>query len=92
MEKKLCKYCGKELERVLFPPDSDWGVEYLLVCLNDECPYYIRGWDWMQTNYQVQRSYRYFYNPFYKNEGPLSVTSKDEYKDKVVKKIGVKES
>jgi hypothetical protein len=57
MDTKTCKYCGGELEKVLMPVESDWGVEYFLVCMNDECSYFVRGWDWMKEKYKVHASY-----------------------------------
>jgi hypothetical protein len=81
MEKKSCKYCGSELSKIYLPVDSDFNVEYLFVCLNDECGYYIRGWDWMKKNYNVTSSYRYKYDPFHDIEGPIPVASPTTFKD-----------
>ncbi|MGQ9818576.1 MAG: ogr/Delta-like zinc finger family protein [Candidatus Kapaibacteriales bacterium] len=81
MEKKrLCKYCGREIKKVYLPSDSDWGAEYIYVCLNDECSYFIRGWDWMWNNYNVVASYRYMYNPVNGYEGPFPVTKENDIK------------
>ncbi len=84
MEKTNCKYCGSELSKVQMPFDSDWGVEYLMVCLNDDCGYYSRGWDWMMNNYKVKSSYRYFCNTFTDYEGPLPVARPSDYKNEVI--------
>jgi hypothetical protein len=82
MEKKIlvCKHCGEELKKVLMPPDSDWGVEYQYICLNDECGYYIRGWDWMRKQYNVNASYRFRHNPFSGDEGPMPVATSADLK------------
>ena len=84
MEKKKCKYCGEELKKVLIPPQSDWGVEHFLVCMNDECSYYVQGWNWMKEKYKVNASYRYKYNPEKDDDGPIPVKSPDDMKDWVV--------
>lgn len=84
MEKHVCKYCGKELEKVLIPPESKWGVEYFLVCMNDDCSYFLRGWEWMKNKYEVHASYRYKIDPVSKKEGPIPVKSFDDMKDWVV--------
>jgi hypothetical protein len=84
MEKNICKHCGKEMNRVAMPFDSDWGVEYLIVCLNDECSYYKRGWEWMQQNYNVTSSYRYRIDPTNGSDGPIPVTNPMYLRDLVI--------
>jgi hypothetical protein len=84
MEKKTCKYCGGELSKVLIPQESDWGVEFFMICMNDECSYYVKGWDWMQEQYKVKASYRYKYDPSSDIEGPIPVKSPNDMKDWVV--------
>jgi len=81
MDKLVCKYCGEEIKKVYLPVDSDWGVEYIYVCLNDECNYFKRGWDWMFNNYNVKASYRFMYNPFNGYEGPYPVTKENDIKN-----------
>ena len=29
----------------------------------DDCPYYLRGWEWMERQYGVKSSYRYRFDP-----------------------------
>ncbi|MFP4368790.1 MAG: hypothetical protein ACLFR2_04350 [Candidatus Kapaibacterium sp.] len=79
-----CKHCGSELKKVSLPVDSDFGVEYLMVCFNDECEYYKRGWNWMGENYNVRASYRYKYNTFTGEDGPLPVFSPHTFKTAIV--------
>lgn len=80
MEEKICKHCGKKMTKVLMPPDTDWGVEYFLICMNDDCQYYVRGWDWMKEKYQVTASYRHKYNPENDSFGPIPVKDPTDYK------------
>jgi hypothetical protein len=66
MSKKMletCPHCSEKLSRWLNPDDSSWGMGYQLVCFNDECPYYKRGWKWMKDHYNVTASYRFRFNP-----------------------------
>ena len=81
--KKTCKYCGGELTKVNMPMESDWQVEYFMICLSDECPYYVRGWNWMEEQYKVKASYRYKYNPLNGDEGPMPIKSPSDLKDMV---------
>ncbi len=85
MEKIHCKYCGSEMQRINLPQDTDFNCEYLYVCFNDECGYYVRGWEWMRTNYNVTASYRYKYNPFFGDDGPIPVSSPYTWKDMIAK-------
>ncbi len=89
MEKYTCKHCGAELTKVLMPPDTDWGVEYLMVCMNNDCGYYTRGWKRMKEVYNKKASYRYQLNTFTGYEGPIPVTSPEDYTGWVVKKVRV---
>ncbi len=82
-----CKYCGNEMSKVLLPPDNDWGVEFLMICLNDDCSYYQRGWAWMKEKYNVAASYRFRIDVETGSEGPIPVVTPDDFKKQVVKKF-----
>jgi Ogr/Delta-like zinc finger len=86
MEKRIykCPHCNQELKKWQCPPESSWGVEYLYVCFNDECTYFVNGWEWMKDKFNQRVSYRYRYNPFTGQSGPLPVWSKDALKDYIV--------
>jgi len=72
-----CPHCGQKLVKWLASPESSWGFVPQLVCFNNECPYYVKGWDWMRTQFQQKVSYRYRYNPQTGESGPLPVFSPD---------------
>jgi hypothetical protein len=87
MENKyICKHCGAELSKVLMPLGSDWGVEYFMICMNDECGYYVRGWKWMLEQFKVHSSYRYKYDTFTGQDGPIPVFTPDDLKSLVAEK------
>lgn len=87
MDKHSCKYCGKELSKVLMPKESDWGVDYFFICMDDDCPYYVRGWDWMKEQYQVKASYRYKYDPWQDHSGPIPIKDPSDMKDWIIHKF-----
>ena len=62
-ERPVCPHCGKEM-KIWECTDSGlscgsgWGTPYLFVCLNDECPPFVNGWESMKRDYGRKCSYR----------------------------------
>ncbi|MBM2816372.1 MAG: hypothetical protein HW421_3134 [Ignavibacteria bacterium] len=83
-EKYYCPHCKSELKKWLCPPESSWGVEFQYVCFNDDCNYYVSGWEWMKVQYSVKASYRHRFNPFNLEMGPLPVWSENAHKNQIV--------
>ncbi len=83
-ELRKCPHCGSEMLRWYTPPDSTWGTAYQYVCFNDECGYYVRGWEWMQSQYNKKASYRHRYNPFNGDSGPVPVWSPDALRSRII--------
>jgi len=79
-----CPYCGSPMKKWATPPDSTWGITFQYVCFNDECSYYVRGWEWMMSKFHVEASYRYRYNPSTGEKGPLPVWSPQAHKNKII--------
>lgn len=82
----LCPHCGKEMLRWQAPLDSDWAGDSMVVCFNDECPYYVRGWAWMKSRYDVTASYRHRHNLDSGRSGPLPVWSPKAHRDAILEK------
>ena len=80
----ICPHCGKKLQRWANPELGSWGGGSQLVCFNDECPYYVRGWRWMDERFAVSASYRFRCDPETGETGPLPVWSKDALRESIV--------
>jgi SAM-dependent methyltransferase len=61
-----CPYCGAKLRKWAVPDNPfacAWDNDFMYICFNDACPYYVRGWDVMQQEGTSGVSYRLMYNP-----------------------------
>ncbi len=58
-----CPHCGQPLARFSLPDEGGWDGTFQLACFNDDCPYFVRGWAWMEEHYGVRSSYRYRLDP-----------------------------
>ncbi len=84
-----CPHCGKKMSKWLTPQtpftSGNWDTEFRYVCFNDECPYFVRGWDWMMKKYNRHVSYRHSCNPVTGSTCPLPVGSYNALKENIVK-------
>jgi hypothetical protein len=79
-----CPHCGSSLEKCSNPQLGTWSGEYQYVCFNDECPYFVRGWQWMKDQYDVTASYRFRFDPETGEKGPLPVWSQDALRSHIL--------
>jgi hypothetical protein len=72
------------MERWANPELACWDGEFQYVCFNDACPYFVRGWAWMEEHFNVRSSYRHRLDPTTGETGPLPVWSREALKDHIV--------
>jgi SAM-dependent methyltransferase len=61
-----CPHCGEKIKKWAVPDNPfevTWDNEFMYICFNDHCPYYVRGWDHMSKEGNRGVSYRLMYNP-----------------------------
>ncbi len=80
----LCPHCGSPMLRWANPTLSNWSGEFQWVCFDDNCPYFVRGWSWMDEHFHVKASYRWRLDPESGETGPLPVWSKDALKNNIL--------
>lgn len=82
-----CPYCGDRLSKWMVPDNpfcQTWDNEYMYICFNDSCPYYVRGWDHMDKEGNRGMSYRLMYNPQKDRCLPVPVPSPKALKEGIV--------
>lgn len=88
-EKHYCPHCSGDLSLCHAPPvhvgdGLGWGSEYLFICLNDACPLFIRGWDYIESQYGHVGSYRYMELPNSKESYTMMVVGKEAFTGSIV--------
>jgi SAM-dependent methyltransferase len=61
-----CPHCGEKMLKWAVPDNPfevTWDNDFMYICFNDACPYYVRGWDFMHREGNRGCSYRLMYNP-----------------------------
>ncbi len=80
----VCPHCNQITKRMEIPEETHWEAQFLYVCFNDECPFFVNGWEWMREHNKVSASYRYRVDPQTGSEGPFPVWSIDAMKNKII--------
>ena len=86
MDEKIpkCPHCQTEMSKWMPPDDSGWDPRYHYVCFNDDCSYYVKGWEWMKSKYEQHASYRHRLDPESNTEGPLAVWSPGAHRGRII--------
>ena len=61
-----CPYCGERMLKWEVPDNpfgQTWDNEYMYICFNDNCSYYVRGCDNLMKSVGRHSSYRLMWNP-----------------------------
>lgn len=77
----FCPHCETKLSPCEVPPfhigdGLGWGTEVFFVCLNDECPPFVRGWEHIEEQFGHVGSYRYMHLPNEKKGEMMMVGNK----------------
>jgi hypothetical protein len=79
-----CPYCGQSLLPFTLPADGGWDGSVQFACFNDDCPYYVRGWTWMEEKFGVRSSYRHRVDPKTGAASPIAVWSSTALRDRII--------
>lgn len=80
----ICPHCKEKMKNWQTSELTTWGGEEMLVCFNDECTYYVRGWDHMFKTRAAKCSYRHQVNPRTGASSPLPVNTPNAGKDYII--------
>ena len=83
-ETPSCPHCGNVMQKMEMPSEAGYDSPFMWVCFNDECPYFVRGWNWMLEHYQVKASYRHRLDPATGETGPLPVWSREALRNGIM--------
>ncbi len=84
IETQRCPHCGVEMLRWITPEDSSWMGAIHLVCFNDDCAYFVKGWAHMMHKFEVRASYRHCLDPESGSSRPLPTWSKEAHREFIV--------
>ncbi|MCJ7683609.1 MAG: class I SAM-dependent methyltransferase [Desulfobacteraceae bacterium] len=82
-----CPHCNEKLNKWEVPDNpfcQTWDNEFMHICFNDACPYFVRGWDKMYRETNQGMSYRLMYNPEKDYCIPIPVPSHQALKDGII--------
>ncbi len=82
-----CPHCDEKLQKWEVPDNpfcQTWDNDFMYICFNDACPYFVRGWDRMYSETNQGMSYRLMYNPEKDRCMPIPVPTHMALKDGIM--------
>jgi hypothetical protein len=82
-----CPHCGEKMKKWAVPDNPfscTWDNDFMYICFNDHCQYYVRGWDHMNNEGNRGISYRLMYNPVNDCCSPIPVQSPKSLKEGII--------
>ena len=91
----ICSHCNQKMSLCHVPPihvgdGLGWGSEYMFVCLNDECPLFANGWEYIDAQFGHHGSYRFMQLPNSTEDISMMVGSAEAFKGSVVDAEAIK--
>ena len=80
----LCPHCGQEMKKLKIHIASTWTNEFFYICFNDECSYFVQGWERVWEQQATRASYRCRIDPDTGKGAPIPVWSYDALKDNII--------
>ena len=89
---KFCESCGERMDLVESPPLNvgdglGWGCEAFWLCLNNECPTFIKSWLTVKKNYGKMAGYRVMQLPNENYQSVMMVGSGEAYTGSIIKEF-----
>ncbi len=88
-EAHTCPHCKVKMDCCEAPQfhvgdGLGWGSDVLFICLNDDCPLFVEGWDRIDQQYGHSASYRYMELPGSKESNLMMVGNKMAFKGSII--------
>ena len=83
-ERPNCPHCNEPMLKWQPPMENTWSEPFQYVCFNDDCKYYVEGWEYMQQTRESKTSYRCRYNPRNNLWDPVPVWTKYDLRDGII--------
>ncbi|MFC1925795.1 hypothetical protein ACFLW2_03755 [Chloroflexota bacterium] len=80
-----CPHCDTPLKKWDVPQSifTQWPNEFFYICFNDDCSYFLRGWDAMARMGRTC-SHRLMYDPLTDCCQPIPVNSRELLRDGII--------
>jgi SAM-dependent methyltransferase len=82
-----CPHCDEKLKKWEVPDNpfcQTWDNDFMYICFNDACSYFVRGWDRMYRETNQGMSYRLMYHPEKDRCMPIPVPTHLALKDGII--------